>query len=139
MQPGVPIEDRPAHVQHGLDHRREDKVRVLDELAHARIVATATDGPDKQSVGSERAANVVLDVDQFALEKLAVGQKARASSASRYSLHDMDGAEPTQPHHLCNTARIVSVGFIAHRKREEIRILLKSWFAAPHSAASMVM
>src|SRR3982074_3700203 len=46
MQPGVPIEDCSAHIQHGLDHHRKDKIRTLDQLAHARLVTAAADGPD---------------------------------------------------------------------------------------------
>jgi hypothetical protein len=34
MQFGVTIEDRPAHVQHRLDHRRKDNIRAFDQPAH---------------------------------------------------------------------------------------------------------
>jgi hypothetical protein len=99
MRPGITIEDCSAYVQHGLDHRREDKVRGLDQLADACIVLATTDGPDKQSVGSERATNVVLDVDQLALRKFSIGQER--AHLPHLDILNMHGAEPVQPHHLC--------------------------------------
>ncbi len=88
---------------------------MLDQLAHAGIVATSTNGSDKQSVGSQRATNVVLDADQLALQELAVGQK-RAHFLHLDILH-MDGAEPAQSHHLRNSVRIIPVGFVANRRQ----------------------
>jgi hypothetical protein len=72
MQLGATIEDRPAYIQHRLDNRRKDDIRTFDPLAHARFILAAADASDQQSLGSQRTASAILDVDQLALEKLAV-------------------------------------------------------------------
>jgi hypothetical protein len=46
--PDLAGSDRPPHVQHGLDHRREDDTGALDQLAQQRFIWTAADGADKQ-------------------------------------------------------------------------------------------
>jgi hypothetical protein len=115
MRLGVTIEDRPAHIQQRLDHCRKDNIRAFDQLAHARFILAAADGSDQQSVGSQRAANVVLDFDQLALQKLAVRQKL--THLLHFDILRIDGAEPAQSHHLCNTTRIVPIGLVAHRRQ----------------------
>jgi hypothetical protein len=67
MQFGVAIEDCPADIQHGSDHGRKDNIRAFDQFTLARFILAAADGSDQQSVGSQRTANVVLDIDQLTL------------------------------------------------------------------------
>jgi hypothetical protein len=50
MQLGATIEDRPANVQPGPDHRREDSIRADDQLPNARFILAAADAFDQQSV-----------------------------------------------------------------------------------------
>jgi hypothetical protein len=75
MQSFVALEDCPPHVQHGLNHHRKYWFAVLEELPDACIVAPTTNGSNQQALRSQRATNVIRDVDQFALEELPVGQK----------------------------------------------------------------
>ena len=72
MQSFVAFEDRSPHVQHGLNHHRKYRITVLEQLADPCFIAPAVDGSNQQAVGPERATNVVLDVDQFALQKLPI-------------------------------------------------------------------
>ena len=81
-----------AYLQHRLDHRGEHVVRVLDQLADARVEASAADRANQQSIGSERTPNMVLDVDQFALKKLSIGQKC--AQLLHLDILHMHGAEP---------------------------------------------
>jgi hypothetical protein len=92
--------------QHCCDHttfprlladvaRGEHVVGVLDQLSDPRFEAASSDRSNQQSVGSQRSANVIFDIDQFALQKLAVSQK-RAHLLHLDVLY-MDSAEPAQP------------------------------------------
>ena len=72
MQSFVAFEDRSPHVQHGLNHHRKYRITMLEQLADPCFIAPAVDGSNQQAVGPERATNVVLDVDQFALQKLPI-------------------------------------------------------------------
>lgn len=68
------FEDCP-HIQHGLHHHREYWVAVPEELPDAGFVASATNRSHQQTISPQHAANVILDVDQLALEKVPVRQK----------------------------------------------------------------
>ena len=74
-----------------------------------------TDGPDQQSVGSKRAANVVLDIDQLALQKLAVCQ--RRAHLPHLDVLYMDSPEPAPAASSVQYRGIVPVGFVAHRRQ----------------------
>ena len=75
MQSFVTLEDRPPYIQHGLNHDRKYWIAVLEELPDACFVAPTTNGSHQQAIRPQRAANVILNVDQLALEELPVGQK----------------------------------------------------------------
>jgi len=85
MQSFVAFEDRSPHVQHGLNHHRKYRITVLEQFADPCFIAPAADGSHQQAVGSERATNVVLDVDQFALLEASCWTEVSASSAFRCS------------------------------------------------------
>jgi hypothetical protein len=93
MQPIVALEDRAAHVQHGLDAHHKDWIAALDQLVDAGFVGTSGDGSDEQPIGPQRTTNMVFEVDQLAFEQLPVGQQCA---------------------HLRDAARIVAVGLVAH-------------------------
>jgi hypothetical protein len=71
----VTIKDRSSHVPHRFDHGGEHVIGVLDQHSDPRIETSAADRSNQQSAGSQRAPNMIFNVDQFAFQKLAVGPK----------------------------------------------------------------
>lgn len=112
VQSLVALEDRPPHIQHGLDHHGKYRIAVLEQLPDPGFVTQLGRPLPSAAVSPERATNVILDVDQLALEQLPVGQNR--AHFLHIDILDVDGAVPTQPDHLCNAAGIIAVGFVAH-------------------------
>jgi hypothetical protein len=83
----APADSSPTAVKRQLAKR--ERASLLDPQQKARgcfakrlpdanqlpdicLITPTADDPDQQSVGSERAANVFLDVDQFPLQELSI-------------------------------------------------------------------
>ncbi|MFB9264470.1 hypothetical protein ACFFWD_15020 [Bradyrhizobium erythrophlei] len=96
---------RPPHGKHDFDGHREDRIIALEQLANACFVSAPGDCSDQQTIGLQRPANVILDVDQLALEKLPVGQQC--AHLLHVDVLDMGSAIPAQSHHLRDAARII--------------------------------
>jgi len=82
----------------------------VDGLQGARFEIRTTDPVDLDSERLERTAKLVLDVEQFAFELPATGQEN--AQALAILICDVHLAEPSDAHHMCDAARIVSVRFI---------------------------
>jgi hypothetical protein len=98
VQPFEAFEDGPPHIEHGFNGRDEDRIAPPEQLADARFLTASANRSNQQSIGPERATNVVFNVDQFALEELPVGQQR--AHLLHLDVLDMDGATPAQSHYL---------------------------------------
>ncbi|MEH2545188.1 hypothetical protein V1283_001833 [Bradyrhizobium sp. AZCC 2262] len=74
MQSFVAVEDRPPHVQQA-SIMTENTGSLFSRSSGRVLRSPATNASHQQPIRSQRAANVILDVDQLALEEFPVGQK----------------------------------------------------------------
>lgn len=87
------------------------RIGAVEELSGAGFEASSTDLSDLDAERLEGAAQLVLDIQEFAFQQPSVRQQD-AQLHAVVALH-MHPAEPAHAHHLGDSARIVLVGLVA--------------------------
>lgn len=83
---------------------------MLDQVGDLVLEPASAYLVDLRPIGLERAADVVLEVDQLAHQRTPIGE----SSPQTLVLirPHVDGPEPTQQHHLNEPVSIIAVGLV---------------------------